>query len=95
MSAVERYGCDGVGFVFSETDPYAGVDLDDCMGQENELGPTAQAIVKDFDTYTEISPSGVGACTVSCAARCRQALASRPCSTARRSSSTRKADSSA
>ena len=31
-------GCNGVGFVFSKTDPYAGVDLDDCIDQDNPLG---------------------------------------------------------
>ena len=60
VKGVERYGGDGVGFVFSESDPYAGVDLDDCIDQKNELGRTAHEIVASFDTYTEVSPSGEG-----------------------------------
>ena len=58
--ALGRYSCDGVGFVFSQTDPYAGVDLDACVDQENRLGRTAKKIVESFDTYTEVSPSGAG-----------------------------------
>lgn len=38
VAAAERHGCNGVGFVFSKTDPYAGVDLDDCIDQDNPLG---------------------------------------------------------
>lgn len=49
----------GVGYVFSSDDPYAGVDLDDCV-VEGQLSPEASAIVAQLDTYTEISPSGTG-----------------------------------
>ena len=58
--AVSRLSCNGVGFVFSEADPYAGVDLDDGMGADGTLAPAAQEIVETLDTYTEISPSGRG-----------------------------------
>ena len=60
VAAVARLACDGVGFVFSETDPFAGIDLDDCFDQEDELGDVARQIVEEFATYTEVSPSGQG-----------------------------------
>lgn len=50
----------GVGFVFSETDPFCGVDLDDCLDDEQTLSAEAQEIVERLSTYTEISPSGHG-----------------------------------
>lgn len=59
----------GVGFVFTEADPYAGIDLDHCIG-ETETDPDgapfepveawAMDIVKRLDSYTEVSPSGTG-----------------------------------
>lgn len=59
-AAVERYGCKGVGFVFTLEDPYAGIDLDDCIDGNGALGNTAREIVDLFATYTEVSPSGKG-----------------------------------
>jgi putative DNA primase/helicase len=49
----------GVGFVFTEGDPFCGIDLDDCI-VDGRLTPQAKAIVDDFGTYTEVSPSGKG-----------------------------------
>lgn len=55
----ERYA--GVGFVFAPTDPFVGVDLDDCLDEAGALKPWARGIVERFgDTYIEISPSGRG-----------------------------------
>lgn len=52
---------DGVGFVFSESDPYTGVDLDRCRDpQTGELEEWARAIVDVLGGYAEISPSGRG-----------------------------------
>jgi putative DNA primase/helicase len=56
--AVTAKGFDGVGFVFAG-DGIVGIDLDHCIVDE-ELLPWAAKIVRDFDTYTEISPSGAG-----------------------------------
>ncbi len=51
----------GVGYVFAEADPFCGVDLDDCITpQDGVLKPWGQAIVDQFSSYTEISPSGCG-----------------------------------
>ena len=51
----------GVGFVFTEDDPYIGIDLDKCRKPESgEIEPWAQKIVSALDSYTEVSPSGTG-----------------------------------
>lgn len=49
----------GLGFVFTEDDPFVGIDLDDCIEGET-LAPWAEEIVSTFDSYSEISPSGTG-----------------------------------
>lgn len=50
---------EGVGFVLTET-PFAGVDLDGCVGSDGSLNPQAETIVNTLDSYTEYSPSGRG-----------------------------------
>ena len=51
----------GVGFVFSESDPYCGIDLDKCRDPESgEIEPWALEIIKKVNSYTEVSPSGTG-----------------------------------
>jgi putative DNA primase/helicase len=51
---------DGPGFVFADSDPFAGVDLDGCRSKTGELNAEAAAIVEALDSYTEASPSGRG-----------------------------------
>ena len=52
---------DGIGFVFSSGDPFAGVDLDKCRDPETgELEEWAEKIVVAFGGYAEASPSGTG-----------------------------------
>lgn len=54
---------DGLGFVFSASTPYVGVDLDVCLsevGETLELTPVAAEICAGFDSYTELSPSQTG-----------------------------------
>ena len=54
-------GYDGVGFVFSPGDPYAGVDLDDCRDPESAaLEAWATELVATLEGYAEVSPSGTG-----------------------------------
>lgn len=48
----------GVGFVFHQSDPFVGIDLDDSLDAQGDPKPWAQEIVARFaDTYCEISPS--------------------------------------
>jgi len=54
-------GYDGVGFVFSPGDPYAGVDLDDCRDPDSAALQTwASELVTTLEGYAEVSPSGTG-----------------------------------
>lgn len=60
VTAFEKGGFDGIGFVFSPDDGLCGIDLDNCIGQSGELEPWARGIVDRVATYTEVSPSGRG-----------------------------------
>jgi len=57
----------GVGFVFTQNDPYVGVDLDGVRDPEtgviNEQG---KSIVASLWSYTEVSPSGKGLHVIGC-----------------------------
>lgn len=52
-------GYDGIGFVLTEADPYAFIDLDN-----NTNDPAVHKrnvdVILAFDSYTEVSPSGTG-----------------------------------
>src|SRR5215204_7257521 len=61
VRALESGRYDGIGFVFSSGDPFAGIDLDKCRNPETgELEEWAEKIVEDFGGYTEVSQSGTG-----------------------------------
>jgi len=52
---------EGVGFVFAATDPFCGVDLDDCIDEATgDMKPWGQRVVEALNSYSEISPSGAG-----------------------------------
>jgi len=52
---------DGIGFVFSEDDPYVGIDLDNCRNLETgEIATWARELIQLANTYSEVSPSGKG-----------------------------------
>jgi AAA domain/NrS-1 polymerase HBD domain len=57
----DAYRGGGLGFVFTENDPYAGIDLDHCRNPETgDIEPWAKQIIAVLHSYTEISPSGTG-----------------------------------
>lgn len=57
----QEYRCDGVGYVFSESDPYTGIDIDDCRNPDTgEIADWAMDIIRSLDSYTEVSPSRMG-----------------------------------
>ncbi len=60
-AAVERFELEGTGYVFSAEDPYCGIDLDACRNPATgDLTEWAERIVKQLDSYTDVSPSGYG-----------------------------------
>ena len=51
----------GIGFVFTKDDPYIGIDLDECRDPDTGvLSERAKEIVKQLNSYTEVSQSGTG-----------------------------------
>ncbi len=51
----------GVGFVFTESDPFVGIDLDDCVNSKTGvIDEEAKEYINHFNSYTEITPSGRG-----------------------------------
>ena len=60
-SALAGKRLDGLGFVFSEDDPYVGIDLDSSRDPKTGLlHPWSEQIVHALDSYAEVSPSGTG-----------------------------------
>lgn len=60
IKALDR-GFDGIGFVFTEKDPFCGIDLDKCRNPTSgQIATWALKIIEDFDSYTEPSPSKTG-----------------------------------
>ncbi|MEG8039204.1 AAA family ATPase [Sphingomonas sp. LR60] len=45
--------------MFGDDDPYTGIDLDDTHG-DPEANRLQEKICREFDSYTEVSPSGTG-----------------------------------
>ncbi len=58
-AAVNSSNYSGVGFVFTDDDPYTFIDLDDTNGNQVALDRQIK-IYREFDSYAEISPSGKG-----------------------------------
>jgi len=58
--AWSRGGYSGLMFAFPDKGDFCGVDLDECIDDDGMLVVSAQEIVDQLDTYTEISPSGTG-----------------------------------
>lgn len=62
VTATRNEGVAGIGFAFTEHDPYGGIDYDDCA--DPEKWPRYEKILNAFDSYTEYSPSGNGLHTI-------------------------------
>ena len=58
-NAVETKDFSGIGFVFTESDPFVGIDFDHCL-TEGQLEPWVKQQLKSLGSYTELSPSGTG-----------------------------------
>jgi putative DNA primase/helicase len=61
ITHAKEHAMSGIGFVFTEDDPFAGIDIDKCRNAETgEIESWAWKIVAALDSYTEVSPSGTG-----------------------------------
>src|SRR5215217_7101146 len=61
VAACREHGFDGIGFVFTEDDPFCGADFDHCRDPETgKIETWAQEIIEELDSYSEVSPSGTG-----------------------------------
>lgn len=57
----EKEAVNGLGFVFSEDDPFVGVDLDHARDPETaEPTDWADSVIEHLASYTEVSPSSTG-----------------------------------
>lgn len=59
VAAINAPGVLGIGFVFSISDPYSFIDLDDAEGSD-EIYQRQIALSEAFGSYQEVSPSGKG-----------------------------------
>jgi hypothetical protein len=59
LYTIAQTGFTGIGFVFSQDDDLTGIDLDDTNGDVDAYQRQI-AIVGQFNSYTELSPSGAG-----------------------------------
>jgi hypothetical protein len=58
-AVVEKFS--GLGYVFSEGDPFTGVDLDSCLDPDTKAtSEWAKPWIKKLNSYSEVSPSGCG-----------------------------------
>ncbi len=48
---------DGIGFVFTEGDPYCGIDFDGCVDDSGQIDPWAAAWIERLGGHAEFSPS--------------------------------------
>lgn len=61
--AAKELGVDGIGFVFTKDNPFIGVDFDNCL-KEGNIQKDIGDIIKKLNSYSEISPSGMGVHTI-------------------------------
>lgn len=60
LSAYQRFNLDGIGFVFTNENPYLGIDIDDCVDDNGNLNELVRDVISQVNSYTEYSQSGEG-----------------------------------
>lgn len=50
----------GIGFIFTDCDPYCFIDLDHCIDENGIIEPKSKQIIDKLNSYTEKSQSGLG-----------------------------------
>jgi putative DNA primase/helicase len=59
LSALKGGRFAGLGFVFSESAPFTGIDFDHCI-EHGKLKPDVEEVIEELDSYSEYSPSRSG-----------------------------------
>jgi hypothetical protein len=59
LEVLENSDASGIGYAFSENDPFAVADFDDAL-VDGAMEPKIAALLEELDTYTEVSVSGNG-----------------------------------
>jgi putative DNA primase/helicase len=61
ITYAQQHNLDGVGFVASADDPLACIDMDNVRNPDTgDIDPDVLDQIDQFDSYTELSPSGRG-----------------------------------
>ena len=60
IRAYRNGGYAGVGYVFAPSDPYVGIDLDNCVRPDDTIKRWAVKLLNKLPSYAEVSPSGTG-----------------------------------
>jgi hypothetical protein len=60
QATLEKGAVDGIGYVLTQRDGLAAIDLDHCLDVDGTLLPWASDLVKTSQSYTEITPSKFG-----------------------------------
>ena len=56
VKALRTGSYNGIGFVFSKNDPYAGMDFDHCVGTNRSINKRERDIIEFLSTHTHYSP---------------------------------------
>ncbi len=56
LTALSTGRYNGIGFTFTQDDPFVGIDLDRCAFNNGQIDYTQAKFIRQMDTYTEYSP---------------------------------------
>ena len=61
LARASEDGCSGIGLVFSDSDPYCGIDVDGCRHPvTGVLSDLASEVIAQLASYAEVSATGTG-----------------------------------
>lgn len=60
VAAYAKGGYNGLGFIFTEDDPYCGIDFDHVIDDNGRIENWATMLLERLNSYTEVSQSGTG-----------------------------------
>jgi len=60
LRTARKEDLDGIGFVFTEDNPFTGIDFDRCVGEDGKISEEAEEWIRRFGSYAELSPSKKG-----------------------------------